>query len=360
VASSGVDVNRNVQQIIDRSDWRRKLLTDYTATADRLTTAYSRTLPRLRDSAGLFTQRLTDWQNANDGELPSASVVRNLTEFQQLLLNVETEMKDFAAIVRNEAGTIQESAILTGSDAAAQMAQDFAGNMATVVEGMWNRPAPETLQAVINYVDGAAYREKSSAFGVNAAQSIADTILTGVAQGKNPRTIAGIMSNWFSVPYAWAENNVRTVQIYGFRDANHESYLQNPDVLNGWIWIASLGDPRTCMSCVSKHGSKHDLSETLNDHDSGRCTPAPWVKGTTWPDLIITGPNWFESQPESYQRQQMGGALFNAWNAGAIGWTEMSQVYHSDIYGDMLRETSVIGVLGSDAPQYYVRNQKPA
>ena len=357
MASGGSDINRSVQQIVDRSDWRKKLVSDYTATADRLTTAYNRILPNLRDSAGLFTQRLKDWQTANDGAMPSASDVRNLTEYQKLLLNVENEMRDFAAIVRNEAGTIQDQAILTGSDAAAQMAQDFSGNLATVVEGMWNRPAPETLQSVINYVDGAAYREKASAFGENAAQSIADTILTGVAQGKNPRTIAGIMSNWFNVPYAWAENSVRTVQIYGFREANHQSYEANPDVLNGWIWIAAL-DSRTCMSCISQHGSKHDLSERLNDHDSGRCTPAPWVKGTTWPDLMITGPNWFESQPESYQQQQMGGAMYNAWSAGAIGWTEMSQVYHSDIYGDMLRETSVVGVLGSNAPQYYVRNQE--
>lgn len=351
------DTNAALQQIISRSDWRQTLSTDYQDTAARLLAAYDRMLPTLRDSAGLFTQRLIDYAAANDGALPGASDVQNLTEYQRLLLQVETEMRDFAALARNEASGLQDKAITTGSDAALEMITAMSGSQATIIEGMWNRPAPETLKTLIGYVDSDAFRESTSTFGTNAAQNIADVILAGVAQGKNPNAIAGLLGNWYAVPYAWADNTVRTVQLYSYRAANQASYAANPDVLNGWVWIAAL-DSRTCMSCISQHGTKHGLDESLNDHHQGRCTPAPWVKGTTWPDTMITGPNWFESQPESFQRQAMGGAMFNAWQAGAINWKDMSQVYHDPIYGPMLREASVSGVLGTrNASQYYVRNQ---
>jgi len=352
VASNPRDINQTVQQILDRGGWRQKLATDYGTTAERLTTAYNRLLPKLHNSAGLFSQRLKDWQAANDGALPSAQDARNLTEYQNLLLNVETELRDFAAIVRNEAGTIQEQAIVTGSDAAAQMAQDFSGTLATVVEGMWNRPAPETLQQVINYVDGAAYREKAGAFGANAAQNLGDVLLVGVAQGKNPRTIANIMTNWFDVPLAWANNSVQTVQLYSYRAANHESYLANPDVLEGWVWWADLSG--ACMSCVDQHGSIHPLTETLQDHHQGRCSPVPIVKGSKWPELVMTGSNWFESQSESVQQQQMGGALFNAWQDGSVSWGDFSEKYSDDVFGDMLREASLSGILGKkEATRFY-------
>ena len=39
-------------------------------------------------------------------------------------------------------------------------------------------------------------------------------------------------------------------------------------------------------------------------------------------------------------------------------WEDMSQPYHDDVYGEMLREASVSGALGNDeAQKYYVRNQ---
>lgn len=349
----------SIQQIIDRSDWRRQLAADYADTAARLQRAYGRILPNLQSAANGVNTRIIDWTNANPDDRISAADVQGFKQFQDLLKRVEIEMKDFAVLVRNEAGGLQDKAIVTGLDGALEMAVDTSGNLATIVQAMWNRPSPEALKTLIGYVDGDAFRQKASVFGEKAAQNIADVVLSGVAQGMNPRAIARLTSSWFDIPYSWAENSTRTVQLYSNRAANQASYMTNPDVLNGWIWIAALGDSRTCMSCISQHGSKHTLDEVLSDHHQGRCTPAPWVKGTTWPDIIVSGPNWFDAQPESYQRGQMGGALFNAWKAGAMQWSDMSEPYEDDVYGIMLREASVSGTLGVEqAKQYYVRNQR--
>lgn len=347
----------SVQQIIDRADWRRTLERDYQDSARRLLAAYTRTLPQIRGAMGDFNQRVDEWTAANPDERLSAGDVQNFREYADLLRRIEIEMRDFGAVIRNESGVLQTSGVATGADAAQGMASAAAGNLRQIVTTAWNRPDPAALERLINYVDGAAFRQKTTAFGENAVQNIADVILTAVAQGKNPRTIAQMLNSWLAVPYAWAENTARTVQLYSYRGASHASYLANSRVLDGWVWYAAL-DTRTCLSCISQHGRKYPLTASLNDHHQGRCTPVPIVKGSTWPDLIISGPNWFASQSPAYQQTQMGGALFRAWKNGAIGWNDMSQPYQDDVYGTMLREASVSGVLGqSDAKQYYWFNQ---
>lgn len=740
----------SVQQIIARSDWRQRLVSDYEATADRLLSAYQNILPRLRDAAGALNNRISEWDAANPDGRMSAGDVQGFGEYGALLRRVQAETQDFARLIRNESGGLQDRAIPLGTQAGQDLAVQLSGNLSQIIQTQWNRPAPETLRQLIDYVDGAAFRDKISSFGENAAENAADTILAAVAQGKNPRTIATILNNWFAIPYTWGDNMVSTAQLYSYRAANHASFTANQNLLNGWVWIASLdtrvcfpkgtliqtdkglrfiedikvgdkvltntgvyrrvaetirrpysgaantilrddqritmtadhpilverfgirhwvaakdvrvgdrvfvnadnqpdnlnhrgsdiavkggirntdrakslfnkalhlsliglrspmpintidlnnkiaggdeeinrvaaksslldklfskfvktqpeaslwlrfgirfsiarwtaillarqnrhnaelrptgktsinyrraatffrtvkipfpmlgkfltatfagnisrirsfagsaasrvavsvGDRNTevfatdgagfsdtvalnafitqpaaklsrscaliserlaaflansinpfilhrivarpaaipsttfsnpgsrdteslstmvagsfnhstiisnvahhiqsevynleveidhtyvangllvhnCMSCVSQHGTVFPVTKTLNDHHKGRCAPAPWVKGTSWPELMITGPNWFESQSAATQRNMMGGALYNAWKSGAMQWPDMSQPYQDDVYGEMLREASVSGALGRDeAQKYYVRNQ---
>lgn len=346
----------SIQQIIDRADWRRTLETDYTATQERLVTAYERSLPSIRNAIALLEARLTDLQDARPDETISTGQVTGLDEYRNLLRRIEIEMQDFAGVVRNESGMLQDRGIVTGAAAAEEMSTATAGNLSNVIRTGWNRPDPAALARLVDTVDGAPFRQKAAAFGENAAQQIADIVLAAVAQGKNPRAIAGLLKNGLLIPYSWAENMARTAQLWSYRGASHATYAANSGVLSGWMWYAELS--RACMSCVSQHGKTFALTESLNDHHQGRCTPVPIVKGSTWPQLIITGPNWFESQNASFQEDKMGGALFRAWQGGAIGWNSMSQPYQDDVYGEMLREVSVSGALGKEAAQqYYWFNQ---
>ncbi len=347
----------SVQQIIARGDWRLRLAQDYQTTANRLLMAYQNILPNLRESAGLLNTRIAEWDAANPDSRMSSEDVKGFSEYAAFLRRVRIEMDDFANIIGDESGRLQTNAIPTGTQAGENLAAQLSGSLATVIQTQWNRPAPEALETLINYVDGDAFRHNVNGFTDDAASDVADTILAAVAQGKNPSAIARILDNWFAIPFSWGDNMTRTVQLYSYRAANHASFAANENLLNGWVWIASL-DTRTCMSCISQHGSVHKVTETLNDHHRGRCAPAPWVKGTNWPNLIISGPNWFESQPEGVQQTMMGGAMYNAWKSGAMAWSDMSQPYHDDVYGEMLREASVSGALGNEeAQKYYVRNQ---
>lgn len=346
-----------VNQILQRADWRLRLSADYGTTASRLVNAYQNILPALRESADGLTGRMSNWETANPDARLSSEDVKGFSEYAAFLRRVQIELKDFSQLIGDESSRLQQNAIPIGTQSGQDLAAQLAGNLAPIIITQWNRPAPEALQTLINYVDGQAFQDNVNGFTDNAASDVADTILAAVAQGKNPSTIARILEKWFAIPFSWGDNMTRTVQLYSYRAANHATFTANENLLNGWVWIATL-DARVCMSCVSQHGSVHKVTEFLNDHHKGRCAPAPWVKGTTWPNLIITGPNWFESQPEGVQRNMMGGAMFNAWKDGAVGWPDMSQPYHDDVYGEMLREASVSGALGRDeAQKYYVRNQ---
>jgi hypothetical protein len=237
------DVNSALAGVINRSQWRQTLATEYEATAARLQTAYARVLPRLQDAAGAFTARVNEWVAANPDSRLTSEYVKGFKEYQDLLARVQFEMAAFSAIARNEASGLQENGIQTGIAGAAELFNAVGG---AVVSTAWNSPDPAALAALINYVDSAPFIERAGAFGENAANSLGDTILAFVAQGKNPRTIANVLSKWFLLPYAWAENTARTVQLWSYRQATHESYRANAAVLDGWVWVATL-DARTCF-----------------------------------------------------------------------------------------------------------------
>lgn len=346
--------SRTIQDILNRSDWRQQLVSDYGATADRLTSAYQRILPMLQDSVDGLTSRLKQWAKDHPEANLSAEDARGFKQYQDLLTRVEIEMKDFAAIVRNEAGTLQDQAVSTGIGGALEMAQSFSGSRAEIVGQAWNQPAPETLQQVISYVDSSVFREKAGAFGSNAANNAGDVILSAIAMGKNPEATARILSNWLMVPMVWAENSVRTIQMYSYRSANHASYLANPDVVQSWMWWATIGDPNTCMSCIEQHGTIHPLDEELDDHYRGRCTPLPIIVGSTWQNSVETGQDWFDGLSEGQQRAQMGNnAMYDAFKAGKVEWGDFSQVHHDDLFGDMVSQASLKSILGDNAKEFY-------
>jgi hypothetical protein len=175
------DTNRALRNIIDRSDWRQTLVEDYTATAQRLLEAYQRTLPMLQESANALTQRMSEWNALNPNDPLSSGQVKGLKEFQDLIRRVEVETRDFASLLRNEAAGIQDRAVQIGADGALEMAQKTSGGFGAEIATAWNRVAPEALGALIGYVDGDPFRERTAMFGergAGASNALAD-ILSG-------------------------------------------------------------------------------------------------------------------------------------------------------------------------------------
>lgn len=329
------------QLVIERREWRQRIVRDYEPVANRLQSAYQRTIRQLERDSRVFVEQLRSL--GEDGVL-SAEDLRRLNSYQKLLVRIEAEMNDFATIARNEAAGLADDAVTSGLEAAQQMTVASSGRAGSVVAAAWNQVDPEALARLISYVDSAALRGRFASFGENAANNIADVLLSLVAQGKNPVMIARVLNGWYSVPFSWSSNMVRTAQIYSYRGATHAAYAANSDIINGWMWQSAL-DERVCISCLSQHGTVFPVDQTLNDHHQGRCVPVPVVRGTRWAQDVKTGPQWFDEQPVETQTLVMGQHMHEAYRRGEVWWSDFSTPYQDEVYGTMLRAASLREIL---------------
>jgi hypothetical protein len=171
-----------------------------------------------------------------------------------------------------------------------------------------------------------------------AVDAMKTELVRGISLGDNPVTVARAMlrrlEGAFNGGLARAVNICRTEVLDSHRDAAMLSQLANSDVLQGWMWTATL-QRNTCPSCWSKHGSIHPLDEPgPNDHQSGRCSRTPVTK--PWRELGFTSPEppsvipdaqtVFRQLPRADQLAIMGPARLRLLNSGDIAWDDLSQL----------------------------------
>ena len=225
---------------------------------------------------------------------------------------------------------------------------DYAQEMLRMVGVSGTQPEVDRIIAAAYYTRNPMFAMKLSQYPSYHADQMQSILNQGVQNGIHPIALAHDIVNYFDqVPYADAERYTRTLLIYASRQAAHVSYQANSDVLDGWVWSATLG-PHTCMSCVALDGTVHSLDETLNDHDNGECAAVPLTK--SWADLgydgggdagvIETGIDWFEALDADTQQAMMGKAAYEGWKRGEFQISDYPTTYQSDIYGPMQREKS--------------------
>lgn len=319
-----------------RSDWRELLEREYKPTSARLQQSYARVLRRIEPEVLRLNQRIAEIYDA-EGRI-SASHVRGLRAYTNLQRRLEVELDDFARIARDETTQVSERMAGLGAESARRLTLASSGGLANQVDMAWLRPNPDALVRLIGYTDSPAFAEKWGAFGERAAENFGDVYLSGIAQGKNPRVMARLVSTWYGVPYAWAETSARTTAIWSHRTANHATFAANAHVVTSWVWSAAR-DLGTCPSCWAMDGQEFPLDQVLNDHHNGRCTPVPKVRGAEL--TIEPGREAFERLSEDEQRAIMGPARYDAFRRGDLRWEDMSQRYNDPVFGEMLRVSTL-------------------
>lgn len=179
-----------------------------------------------------------------------------------------------------------------------------------------------------------------------AIDAIADQLITGAVRGQNPRVVARQMleqvQGAFNGGLARALNISRTELMDGHRDAAMASQNRHSDVLEGWQWLAKLGQ-RTCPACWSRHGSIHALDEAgPNGHQQCRCARAPVTK--SWASLGIKAPEpvsavrdgreTFDRLPAKRQLEIMGPTRLQGLKSGLVDWDELAEVRHNPGWRD--------------------------
>jgi SPP1 gp7 family putative phage head morphogenesis protein len=270
-----------------------------------------------------------------------------------LRAQVEQELIKYASYAETTVRVQQQEAITAGIEHGWQL-------MGAAGEGLgleFNRMPTEALANLIGFTqDGTPLAQVMRGYAGEGAGLVSDALVQGMALGYNPRRTAnlvrralgGNLANWLRL--------ARTETLRAYREANHQVYLQNSDVLEGWIWV-SARNTRTCACCWAMDGTFHELDERLDDHPNGRCTAAPKVRGVDFPQRV-NGVQAFGMQAEEDQYRVLGPAKYTAYKNGDIVLPDLVGVKHDRIWGRMFYERS-LKELGMDWREIMSEAVKP-
>lgn len=175
----------------------------------------------------------------------------------------------------------------------------------------------------------------------DAQEALRRELVRSVTVGDNPKVAARRMRQRVNGVFNGGRNRAltiaRTEQLDAYRRAAKVSDQLNKTVLEGWRWIAELGE-RTCRSCVAMHGREFPVNvDGPDDHPNGRCARVPITK--SWADLGFPeldepadltpdAEEWFKGQPEEVQRKILTNRGYDEWKAGRYPmeqWTHQRQ-----------------------------------
>jgi len=324
------------------------------AASKRLIAQYATALARLQRQVDRLEQQLRE---SVDGTL--AQLYR-LDRYQALIEQVADEMGRLGSQLAQVAHTAAVNAASVGATSGINVGRLAAGRGPIGDAFMLlDRATIERASAFVN-PQSPLYRRLVRDYSRAWAEVIAQQYVSGIAQGWNPRRIkAAILRTLTTAVPAHIETTIRTAQLWTYH-STQQAVWQTSGLVDYWTWHAALGQPRTCASCIAKHGSRHPVSEVLRDHHNGRCAQVPHVVGTPAQN-IPSGESVFAAYSQQQQMALASAAgwlpQWRAWQAGAIKFSDLSQAHDDDVYGPMFTQASLKSLLGEQAAQYYERNQ---
>jgi SPP1 gp7 family putative phage head morphogenesis protein len=280
---------------------------------------------------------------AAGGQITKAQLLR-LAQYKDLIDTIQRELDQFSTYLKVELRQIANASILNGSKDAQLLLEQILAD-AGVVNVRFNSVNPDVIRQLLGFLDpqGSLYKTLES-YGEFTARNVAETIITSIAQGNNPKVLAKLIEEALGRSLTAAMRTARTVQLWAYREASRQNYIANKNVVKGWIWKASL-DELTCEACIVLDGTMHELSEPLDGHYNCRCTPIPVTILNPNPDRR-TGIDWFNSLPEARQRKILGPGKFDAWKAGKFELSQLAKQVENEDYGSMRVEAALKDLVG--------------
>lgn len=203
-------------------------------------------------------------------------------------------LEQIARLSRDAADLIESAkleAVRLGLEQADQLiAAAYTNGPASIRPTFAGLPVGSVNEIVAATQHATPLRDLLLVHGNQAATAAVDTLLQGVSRGQNPRLIAAQLKKDLDVARWRAERIARTEVMRAHREATSYRY-QRSELVEGWVWFAQSGS--CCAACMAKHGTKHDLTDTLDGHPNCRCIQLPIT--TSWADLGYEG---IEEEPD--------------------------------------------------------------
>jgi hypothetical protein len=256
----------------------------------RIVTAYSRILRNLQGNVDALLMEVASLDN------PTASQIRRLSRYNTLIDQGVTEITRFQSYLATEIINGAELSFGLSAQQSLRLLQESG-----IQAQLGNLPT-NAFETIVSFLqEGSPLYGRIELLAGTSADYVMNALLEGVALGKNPRTIARLIQDAFGRGLTDALRLARTAMLWASRVATAATYQPTADVLDGWVWFATL-DESVCQSCIVQHGTIHQLDEVLNDHHYGRCAAIPYIEAFGNP-VEQTGIDWFEAQSEEKQKK---------------------------------------------------------
>jgi len=270
-----------------------------------------------------------------------------------LIADFEDAMRKNAQLVDRAASGVQQSGIDAAGPITRQLAIPGVTDKQLETLGIkWGIPNPRAVNQLVRYAESSAWEEGLEKYQSDAVRMVRDAAIRGSISGWGPektaREIRGLVEG---IPANVANAMMRTLQLTSLRDAQVMHRMANAAILRDQIRLATLDD-RTCMACIALHGKHYPLEQRIDDHWNGRCTSITVLKRDQPPN-IQSGQMWFNSLSPAQQRAHMGDAAYEAWKAGKVQLSEFAAKTDDPVFGSMVREASLSGLLGKEEAQKF-------
>uniref|UniRef100_A0A6H1ZC49 Putative capsid morphogenesis protein n=1 Tax=viral metagenome TaxID=1070528 RepID=A0A6H1ZC49_9ZZZZ len=295
------------------------------------------------------------------GQEVSAAWLRRQQNYKRLLRETEDQIQRYAAVIEDAVGRGQYAQAMLAQAQAEQLVQaalgGFPPEFQAQIMGTFNRMPKEAIEAMVAALqaDSPLVTQTLASFGKDAAKGVGDALLKNILAGRHPYATAREMVKAWGVSLTRAMTISRTEHLRAHRMATLAGYRNNEHIVRGWIWYASL-EPNTCLGCMAMHGTRHPLTETLDDHPNGGCAMIPITP--SWEELgftdmpetrldIPTGESWFGKLTETAQRGYMGDTLYEGWKAGSFDFSQLAKETHNLAWGRTITQAAIKDVMGA-------------
>lgn len=297
--------------------FRAALLQRERKAALRLIRAYGPIWTRLQKRLRLLTDRIEAARAA--GEPFSDAWLFRQERYRELIEQIALEIGRFAEFAGRGITAEQRKAVRAALKDSERLL--FAAGGPSVEASFTRLPVGAFENAVGFLSDGSPLTRLLGELPLEGARTVSASLQEAVALGYNPRKTAQQVKAALGGNLTRALRISRTETLRAYREATHQTYKANSDVVSGWYWI-SARNARTCAACIALHGTFHDLDERMATHVQCRCTQVPAIKGEPAP--TEHGERWFKAQPEKTQRAILEtDAAFEAYKSGELKLTDL-------------------------------------
>lgn len=299
----------------------------------------------LRITSGLIAQRLQELEDEarrlnDEGNrlLPDNPVIR------ALIADLDPVLRRSGQDIANASPALQRLGVQSANVLTERLTfGGLSGQTLGAIGERWNRADPETVNALVGYVNSDAWRSEVGAYGTRVLDTVQNQAIRGIVEGWNPLKTAGTIREMTqALPASAANTTMRTLYIQSYRRGSQVYQRANADILEGQVRVAAL-DARTCLACVALHGTRLGVGEAIHDHHNGRCVGVPYVRGAE--RQVRSGEDWFNGLPESQQLQMAGPGKLELLRTGQATLRDFVQTYRDPVYDAMISEASIKGLL---------------